>query len=518
MNTGKSENSKIKYLAVLFMTVLCIYFTYSTIVYAQQDEIDDSEITLAVSDAVFEDEGVSGFLVDVTTNDGIVTLTGTVNNILAKDRAAKLAKTVKGVRAVINEIDVAPIDINNSRLASNIRAALVLDPATEEWEVDVAVDNGEVVLTGEVDSWQEKQLAGMVVKGVRGVTEVDNKIEIEYDTQRSDSEIENEVQKVLRRDAYVDDALIDVAVDDDTVMLSGHVGSAAEKDRAITDSWVPGVKGVKADDLTVESWAREERFRKDKYIDKSNDKLEMAVSDAMLYDPRVESFDIGVRAEEGVVTLTGTVDNLKAKRAAANDARNTVGVWSVKNYIKIRPIQALSDSTIEQNVENSLIEDPYVNRFDINVNVNNGLAILNGTVDTYFEKAQADNVASTVRGVVNVDNNLEVEDGDDMLTYDPYVNYHWYVYDYDWYQKPESFRPIMSDWEIEEEINDELWWSPFVDSDEVNVSVENGVATLTGTVDTWYEREAATENALEGGAVTVDNDLTVVYGPAYYMP
>ena len=48
----------------------------------------------------------------------------------------------------------------------------------------------------------------------------------------------------------------------------------------------------------------------------------------------------------------------------------------------------------------------------------------------------------------------------------------------------------------------------------VVVSVEDGTATLTGTVDTWYERRSATENAFEGGARAVDNDLRVDYGPA----
>jgi hypothetical protein len=42
------------------------------------------------------------------------------------------------------------------------------------------------------------------------------------------------------------------------------------------------------------------------------------------------------------------------------------------------------------------------------------------------------------------------------------------------------------------------------------------VASLIGTVDTWDERRAATENAYEGGAILVDNDLLVSYGPDYY--
>jgi osmotically-inducible protein OsmY len=67
---------------------------------------------------------------------------------------------------------------------------------------------------------------------------------------------------------------------------------------------------------------------------------------------------------------------------------------------------------------------------------------------------------------------------------------------------------------LQQEIEDELWWSPFVDANEVKVEVENGVATLTGAVDTWSERNAAAENALEAGAIQVRNRLDVDYGPA----
>jgi len=63
---------------------------------------------------------------------------------------------------------------------------------------------------------------------------------------------------------------------------------------------------------------------------------------------------------------------------------------------------------------------------------------------------------------------------------------------------------------------DEFFWSPFVDGDDITVQMEDGVAELTGTVDTWSEREAAEENARQGGAVIVDNDLLVLYGPEYY--
>jgi osmotically-inducible protein OsmY len=91
----------------------------------------------------------------------------------------------------------------------------------------------------------------------------------------------------------------------------------------------------------------------------------------------------------------------------------------------------------------------------------------------------------------------------------------WYFYDYDWFSCPKD-RGTSSDWEIAEEIRDELRWSPFVNRDDIIVTVEDGVATLTGTVQSFNEYQAATENAREGGAISVVNKLEVTPSPDYF--
>jgi osmotically-inducible protein OsmY len=62
---------------------------------------------------------------------------------------------------------------------------------------------------------------------------------------------------------------------------------------------------------------------------------------------------------------------------------------------------------------------------------------------------------------------------------------------------------FLSDAEIRERIEEEIWWSPHVDSDDVQVTVDAGVASLTGTVDSWKERVLARQEAYEGGAADV---------------
>jgi len=478
--------------------------------------LTDSEISLAVDDQLMQDPATPADHILVSTLDGIVTLSGSVNNILAKDRAATIAQTVKGVRGIVNRIAVAAPFRSDTAIQEDVDQALMQDPATESWEISADVNDSVVTLNGSVESWQEKKLAAKVSKGVRGVKGIDNNIAVDYTTGRSDAEIRAEIKKTLRWDAYVDDALVNVSVDDGNVSLAGIVGSMAEKSRARADAWVVGVKSVDNTDLEVKYWARDGKLRKDKYMAKSEPEIESAVKDTLGYDPRVDTSDITVKVDGGIATLRGTVDDLKEKRVAGKNARNVVGVWGVRNRIKIDPGISPTDSTIESRVEAALLGDPYVEYYEIDVEVADGNVYLYGEVDSYFEKAQADDLAARQNGVVDVNNYLTVHDTD-AATYDPYMD-DWYLYDYDWYDPYESDQPSVgkTDWEIEQNIEDEFFWSPFVDGDDITVQVEDGVAELTGTVDTWSEREAAEENARQGGAVIVDNDLLVLYGPEYY--
>jgi len=277
------------------------------------------------------------------------------------------------------------------------------------------------------------------------------------------------------------------------------------------------VVSVDADALNVASWARDDRFRQEKYVQKTDTELVTAVEDALIYDPRVGSFEIDVSVSNGIVALSGKVDNLKAKRAAAQTARNVVGVWRVTNNIKVRSA-TVSDSTIRSKVENALATDPYVERYHITLTIVDNEVYLYGDVDTYFEKARAEDVVSAIEGVAAVHNRLNVEDAYDTYTYAPYVDDDWNLYDYSWVPDTGDRRTAKSDWEIKEDIESELFWSPFVDSDEITVTVDDGVATLSGAVETMSERAAAEKNAYDGGAVAVDNNLTVTYGPDYYQP
>ncbi len=467
----------------------------------EANQIPDQEIADAIEDKYLFDGMIDLNRIDTTVIEGIVELTGTVNNLLAKERATYIAEQIKGVRAVSNRIDVKPSERrSDSALTDAVNDALFHDPAADSYEVRVSVQDGVATLSGTVESFAEKRLTERVAKGVRGVTGINNEIQIEYETDRPDAEIKPEIEHRLQWDALVNDGLIDVSVNGGTVALNGVVGSAAEKRRARYAAWVTGVKAVDASGLEVEWWAEDDDLRQNKYVAKEDAEIEQAIEDAALYDPRVLAARIEPEVENGWVTLRGEVRSLRAKRAAGELARNTVGTMGVSNRLKVRPIDMPTDAEIKENINTALYENPITDSYQINVDVYDGNVTLTGRVDNSAQKSQAELIAERVRGVSRVKNYLDVSEGESPWTAGYY---------YPWYKPTITPRDMMTDPKIEERIENELWWSPFVDSDQVEVHVQDGVATLTGEVDSWEESQAAMDNAYEGGADQVVNLLSI---------
>ena len=498
---------------LLLLGLFCFFFMIPPLA-GSDAGMRDLAISDAVEDELAGDIWVPQAQIDVVTQDGIVTLQGSVDHVLAKDRATRIAEMVRGVRGVVNQIKVSPsMAYDDKEILTKVEAALKDDPAAEDLEIDVKVMDGTVLLSGEVDSQSEKILAENVTKGVRGVKAVENKIglDVPYISQRPDSEIRKDIEERLRWDVLVDHGQIDVDVNKGTVILSGTVGSAAEKTRAILDAQVAGMDRIDASGLKAEKWERDDAFRKDKYVVKTDEEIQKAVQDAFSYDPRVAPFQGHVDVDSGMVTLRGQVDNLKAKRAATRDAMNTVGVIAVKNRLKVRPGEKLPDDTVTDKVRAALRRSPHVDLYDVDVTNRQGVVTVSGTVDTHAQRAVASDLASGIKGVLMVINHITVRD-DMPLVYNPYLD-DWYAYGYTDYEERKT---LKSDEQIKESVKRELWWSPFVDSDDINVTVEKGAVTLTGKVDSWPEYQIAAENAFQGGATWVYNLLaceTCVEGP-----
>jgi osmotically-inducible protein OsmY len=376
---------------------------------AVAEALSDRDVALAVNERLYRDPAVSNLLIEVEVDQGVVLLSGSVTNLMAQERAHRLAGTVRGVRAIVDRIKVVPTFRPDSELEQAVTAALAAHPATEAYEIKATVERQRATLRGTVDSGAERRLAGRVAKGIAGLEAVANKLSVEPTGARSDRELEAEIEAMLAWDALVEHDGIEVEVVRGTVQLSGFVGSVAEKNRAAEQSWIAGVVAVDDTALQVSPAAADPRLRKRNYalLERPDPRVAEALRAALARDPRVPDRDIGVEVDEGTAILSGRVDSLFARHAAAETARNTLGVHRVVNRIRVRP-PPLSDRALRQHVIAALDRHWALEHADIEVRVSDGVVALDGRVDSSHDKALADTAATGVRGVVALDNRLVV--------------------------------------------------------------------------------------------------------------
>jgi osmotically-inducible protein OsmY len=125
--------------------------------------MEDIELENAVRDALLRDPYLPAYDITVVADDGIVTLTGEVDTEFARERAQEVAGRQQSVIAVVNMIDVDAdwIAKPDEELEADVRAELFWNPWVPSERVAVTVVDGEVTLTGTVDSWFVRHEAEM---------------------------------------------------------------------------------------------------------------------------------------------------------------------------------------------------------------------------------------------------------------------------------------------------------------------------------------------------------------------
>lgn len=214
------------------------------------------------------------------------------------------------------------------------------------------------------------------------------------------------------------------------------------------------------------------------------DKIKQDVMDHLRWDSRLSEAGIEVEVtDQGIVRLSGTAPTYSARLAASETARAVSGVAVVENEIMVtcRPAQVLSDEEIDSDVWMILDLNPDIDVADISVSVENGTVSLEGTVDSYWEKWKAEDLAGGVPGVRAIKNKLTVVPTGDY-----------------------------SDKAIADEIVAALDRNVNVDLRTINVKVEDGIVTLTGSVPNWTVYTAVREAARHtSGVKQVSDDLLV---------
>jgi osmotically-inducible protein OsmY len=184
--------------------------------------------------------------IGVAVKNGVVTLSGIVDQYYKKVSAEKAAKRVAGVKAVAEDIEIrlgSESKKNDAELAAAVLNALKWHSAMKEDKIKVKVENGWVTLDGEVEWGFQRNSARLMVESLTGVTGITNNLTIKPSVQPVD--IKRKISEAFHRSATVDSNHVYISVDGSVVTLSGKVRSYAEKRDAEKAAWyAPGVTRV----------------------------------------------------------------------------------------------------------------------------------------------------------------------------------------------------------------------------------------------------------------------------------
>ncbi|HWH68172.1 MAG TPA: BON domain-containing protein [Candidatus Sulfotelmatobacter sp.] len=197
------------------------------------------------------DPWVLSYKMVVAVYQGAATLSGKVDNLLAKERAAELARTIAGIRAVHNQVLVVQPPRSDLEVRNEVVACFDNALALRSGEKSVQVEDGFVLLTGTVDSAYRQQLAERIAQSVPGVRGVENKLRVNHLAPRSDPEIQADVTSRLQWDPWLENSQVSVQVVNGTAQLSGMAASQRAKDHALQDAQVTGVKATEANNLKI---------------------------------------------------------------------------------------------------------------------------------------------------------------------------------------------------------------------------------------------------------------------------
>lgn len=215
----------------------------------------DVEIKEDVLDELEWQPNIDETEIGVTVDKGVVTLNGTVDSYTKKLSAEKAAKRVKGVKAVVENIEVKyglEYKKTDKEIAKAALDALKWNYSVPDEKITLKVENGWIYLMGEVEWEYQKDAAQRTVQDLLGVKHVSNQITLKQSIKPSG--IKDKITKAFERLADVDAKNIEVIVEDHTVKLKGKVHSLAEKEVARKSAlYSPGVYKVE-NDLAVDDF------------------------------------------------------------------------------------------------------------------------------------------------------------------------------------------------------------------------------------------------------------------------
>jgi osmotically-inducible protein OsmY len=191
--------------------------------------------------------------------DGVLTMEGEVEHIMAKKRALEVAAAIPGVAGVIDRIRLVPAtQMEDGEIRDHVCTALLAEnqlASSAIWaivkgkpevvretdgaigSIDIEVTDGVVVLNGAVSSLSAKRLAGVLAWWVPGSRDVVNGLEVSPPQEDNDDEVVDAIRLALEKDPFVNAAQIRVSCRNYTVTLEGLVKNETQRHMAEADAW-----------------------------------------------------------------------------------------------------------------------------------------------------------------------------------------------------------------------------------------------------------------------------------------
>jgi osmotically-inducible protein OsmY len=214
-----------------------------------------------------------------------------------------------------------------------------------------------------------------------------------------------------------------------------------------------------------------------------NDKeLRQNIIEELDFEPGVDSADIGVAVESGVVTLSGHVPTYAQRTTAEEVVRRVRGVRGIAQEIEIRPFGSTTtaDDEIAKRVLSTLTWNSTLPENAVQVKVQKGWVTLTGKVEWQYQKLNAENGIENLAGIMGIVNNIDV-------------------------------RPHASAPDVKKRIEDALKRQAEVHAKNIKVQVADGRVTLEGQVTAWSEKNAIERAAWSApGVRSVEDEVIVI--------
>jgi len=220
------------------------------------------------------------------------------------------------------------------------------------------------------------------------------------DVTFTETEIKDKVERFFRRDSRIPAGRIDVSVAGSIVKLEGTLETREAFRAAENDAYM--VLGVKTVDNQLRVVPPETQEQP------TDPELEEIVRSTLIWNTQVNTADMDVVADKGVIELSGSVYSYHQKRLAEELASSIQGVSEVRNNLVINTRDDVNDELIADNIFEALDADPLVNVQDIDISINNGLVTLSGNVQEYAAANAAHDALLYIPGVRGIVNNITI--------------------------------------------------------------------------------------------------------------